>query len=391
MRSMPLSINALKKQCLLLVVMCGLILFTAVTALAAEAVGKISSLSGRVDLLRGGRLPAVAAKVGDMVYVRDFVRTKSNARAEIRFSDGNVIRVAPRSRLDISEYAVKRDRRSFRLSRGRVEAVVSKQTAGSRTPRRFEITTPNAVAGVRGTWYFVFFDSNVTGIAVKDGVVYAYNTQQPGREVEIPAGFTTTIRNGSAPGPNRPATESELTLVRGLSRSGGSGGQQLAGLLWVPDGNPPPSFVAPLSDTNPVVLGPAVQVGLTNLSGMIEAADGTISVMMNNVYFLSTSATSTPTAWKTSSMDMNYSFNTTPGSTAAPGAVGTVTGGYGTSATVTIGSWNNTWTANVSSGSGSINGQFSFSGTASGTGAATGSYTSGTATGTASGTATRVP
>jgi len=164
----------------------------------------------------------------------------------------------------------------------------------------------------------------------------------------------------------------------------------------VPDGNPPPNFMAPLSDTNPavlqpVVLSPAVQVGLTNLSGTITFSDGNIGVAMNNVYFLATSATSIPTAWKTSSMNMNYSFNTTPGSIAAPGASGTVTGGYGTSATVTIGSWNNTWTANVTNGNGNINGQFTFSGTAGGTGAATGSYTSGTATGTASGTAVRVP
>lgn len=390
MRLMPLSINALKKQCLLLVVMCGLILFTAVAALAAEAVGKISSLSGRVDLLRGGRLPAVAAKVGDMVYVRDFVRTKSNARAEIRFSDGNVIRVAPRSRLDISEYAVKRDRRSFRLSRGRVEAVVSKQTAGSRTPRRFEITTPNAVAGVRGTWYFVFFDSNVTGIAVKDGVVYAYNTQQPDREVEIPAGFTTTIRNGSAPGTNRPATESELTLVRGLSRSGGSGGQQLAGLLWVPDGNPPPNFVAPLSDTNPAVLGPAVEVGVVNMvwsSGTFTELS--TSSYMNNVHFLASSAGGMPTAFKTdtNSISMDY-INVT----ASPVGKTAVFSGGAASAVLTINSWNMTmtpgsWSASVS-GSGNINGSFVMNGTASGGGA---QYGVGIATGTASGTASPMP
>ncbi|MFO0753511.1 MAG: FecR domain-containing protein [Thermodesulfovibrionales bacterium] len=81
-----------------------LLLHNAVSAAAGEGVGKITAVEGSVDVLRGGALPAVALKAGDSVSVGDVVRTKSDARVEIVFEDGTVLRVAPQSRIDISEY-----------------------------------------------------------------------------------------------------------------------------------------------------------------------------------------------------------------------------------------------------------------------------------------------
>jgi len=370
------------------------LMLSSVASQAAEAIGRLTAVAGRVDILRGGRLPAIAARKGDAVFEKDFVRTKSRSRAEIRFSDGNVIRIAPRSRIDVSEYAVKRDRRSFRLSRGRIEAVVTKATATSRSPRRFEISTPNAVAGVRGTWYFVYFDNNATGVAVKEGVVYVYNLQHPEQMVELPAGFSTLIRNGNPPDPSRPATQGELTLVRGGGASGGDEGTpgQLAGVLWVPDGNPPPSFMAPLSDTNPAVLGPAVEVGVANLAWDGGTFTDLTAAAMNNVHFLAPAAGGTPTAFRTdaNSISMDYiNLVSSPVNKSVNFTNGNV------STTLTINSWNmgmtpGSWSGSVS-GSGNINGPFTMSGTATGTvsGTATGTGAQyGVATGTASGTAT---
>ncbi|GAM09366.1 fecR protein [Geobacter sp. OR-1] len=182
---------------------------------ADDGVGVFSRIDGAVDLMRGGALPAVPVKAGDPVRSGDFIRTKSNARAEVTFKDGNILKIAQRSRLDVSEYlaAGSGDRRKFNLPRGKVQAVVTKGGTGENKGSRFEIHTPNAVAGVRGTDFFVYHDRNVTGILVKEGSVYAFNPKLPQNIVTVPAGTVTTVTAKGAPLPPRSATDAEKRNV----------------------------------------------------------------------------------------------------------------------------------------------------------------------------------
>ena len=71
---------------------------------AAETVGMFTFVTGRVDILRNATLPSVSVKLHDPVMLKDVVRTKSDARAEITLKDNTIIRIAQRSRIDISEY-----------------------------------------------------------------------------------------------------------------------------------------------------------------------------------------------------------------------------------------------------------------------------------------------
>lgn len=193
--------------------------------LGGEIVGSFAVVEGAVDIMRGGALPAVAARVGDGVAVGDFIRTKSKARAEIVFKDGNQLKIAQRSRIDIGEYLTEAagDRRTMSLTRGKVQATVTK-AKGEVKANRFEIHTPNAVAGVRGTQFLVFHERNVTGILVKEGAVQAYNPRLPGTAVIVPAGSVTTIGEKRAPLPPRPATEAERSgYEKGLQRSAQQG------------------------------------------------------------------------------------------------------------------------------------------------------------------------
>ena len=47
----------------------------------AEVVGRLTQVEGRVDLLKGGQLPAIPAKVEDGVQPGDVLRTKSQSKA----------------------------------------------------------------------------------------------------------------------------------------------------------------------------------------------------------------------------------------------------------------------------------------------------------------------
>lgn len=182
---------------------------------ASEQVGKFNLVEGKVDVLRGGAMPAISVKVGDPVFVKDVVRTKSGAKAEILFVDENQIKIAQRSRIDISEYMTdeKKSVGIIKLPRGKVEAIVPPKVVNRITlspeANRFEIQTPVAVAGVRGCGYHVYQSGNTATLYVTEGVVYVYNPRFPGVVIEVRAGEIVTISEGSTPSRPRKATEDE--------------------------------------------------------------------------------------------------------------------------------------------------------------------------------------
>ena len=74
------------------------------TVAGAEVVGRLTEAEGRVDLLKGGKLPAVALKVNDTVEPGDVIRTKSRSKAQITFIDNSLLTLSQESRLAIEEF-----------------------------------------------------------------------------------------------------------------------------------------------------------------------------------------------------------------------------------------------------------------------------------------------
>ena len=183
---------------------------------AAGAIGKVTQIEGRVDILREGKLPAAPARIGDSVFVKDVIRTKSGSKAEITFNDATILKVAQRSRIDISEYIADAgvSRAVINMPRGKVMANVSKTAvsyiANSPKANKFEIRTPNAVAGVRGTDFFVFHSANSTGVLVKEGKVETYNPKFPDVKVEVVAGQITNVADNKPPTTPKGATDIEI-------------------------------------------------------------------------------------------------------------------------------------------------------------------------------------
>ena len=70
----------------------------------ADVVGRLTQVEGRVDLLKGGQLPATPVKVDDEVRPGDVLRTKSLSKAQITFIDNSTLTVAPESRVGIEAY-----------------------------------------------------------------------------------------------------------------------------------------------------------------------------------------------------------------------------------------------------------------------------------------------
>ncbi|MFA5111780.1 MAG: FecR family protein [Desulfobaccales bacterium] len=132
----------------------------------AAVVGHITQTEGRVDLLKGGKLPANPVKVGDPVDTGDVLRSKSLSKAQITFIDNSVVTISPESRLAIEDYQVEpaqgKRHAVLELFQGLAHVVVS-QIFKVKEPD-FLIKTHTAITGVRGTDFGVRLYPNNTAI-----------------------------------------------------------------------------------------------------------------------------------------------------------------------------------------------------------------------------------
>jgi hypothetical protein len=139
----------------------------------ASAVGRFTMVRGQVDVLKGGKVPAIAAKVQDGVETGDVIRTKSGAKAQLSMVDDSVITLAPESRLAIADYQYNPDRGErravLRLLRGLVHTVVNRIIKTEEPD--FLMETHTATIGVRGTDWYTLLGPNSTGVYLPGGVL----------------------------------------------------------------------------------------------------------------------------------------------------------------------------------------------------------------------------
>jgi hypothetical protein len=119
----------------------------------AAVVGRFTQVEGRVDLLKGGNLPATPVTVNTTVEPQDVVRTKSLSKAQITFIDNSLLTISPRSRIAIAEYMIEpaqgKRRAVLEIFQGMALAVVNK-IFNVKEPD-FVVKTHTAIMGVRGT------------------------------------------------------------------------------------------------------------------------------------------------------------------------------------------------------------------------------------------------
>lgn len=119
----------------------------------ADAVGHFTQVEGRVEILKGGQLPATPVKVQDPVEKGDVIRTKSLSRAQVTFIDNSTVTFSPESRVAIDEYIFEPEKGKrnavLQLFQGMALTVVTKIFKAEQPD--FVIKTHTAVMGIRGT------------------------------------------------------------------------------------------------------------------------------------------------------------------------------------------------------------------------------------------------
>ena len=110
---------------------------------------------------------------------------------------------------------VKKNQRvaKFSLFRGKLQSIVKRVagiTFGKKRANQFEVHTPTAVCGGRGTDFFTWHKDGVSGSAFKEGQGYIYPQNRPDFLKNIGTGQAVTISAADAAPVIQPATDIEL-------------------------------------------------------------------------------------------------------------------------------------------------------------------------------------
>jgi hypothetical protein len=114
---------------------------------AGEA-GLVARVNGAPTVEHAGK--SAALRRGSNVFTGDVIETDANSKVKILLNDDSVLAIGPKSRVAVSDFVLDSSARHARLQvlAGRFKIAIAK-FFGAHTD--YEIRTPTAVAGVRGT------------------------------------------------------------------------------------------------------------------------------------------------------------------------------------------------------------------------------------------------
>lgn len=159
---------------------------------------RLVAVNGEVRIVSDAGV-ARAAGVGDLVPMGSVLRSGAQSTAKIEFDDGSrvLVRQLTELRLVRTQWRVLADSSLVELNllRGALENAIRPQ---DRAASRFEISSPAAVASVRGTEFRVSADGQQTWTEVLEGAVAVAN---PAGQTDAVAGTGSFTQAGRPPGP----------------------------------------------------------------------------------------------------------------------------------------------------------------------------------------------
>jgi hypothetical protein len=178
--------------------------------ISAGFAGEAAAAAGRVDFATSG--VTVAGRDGQQrplargaeLDTGDTVRTGSDGRAQIRFTDGSYVSLQPNTDFAISDYRYDgrtdgSERGFYGLVRGAMRTVTG--AIGRVNRNAYRVTTPTATVGIRGTGGVIQVLNDGSTLVI--GTSGIWSLTNPAGSIDVPAGVS-----GLAPTePNTPPRE----------------------------------------------------------------------------------------------------------------------------------------------------------------------------------------
>ena len=187
--------------------------FSAWSVFAANGVGKVVSVSGKVmarvegaDKGRKG-IPATRfLKAGDEILQSDVINTGSDSSVKILFSDQSIMDLGPSTLFKVEEFQNNKADPEARkvemsLAYGRIRAAINQKVGKE---GKFKVRTHAATMGVRGTEFYVNAGS---ADSLKTGVDSKADSKPPVTELVVTEGKVEAVKSGG------PAKETKPVAV----------------------------------------------------------------------------------------------------------------------------------------------------------------------------------
>jgi hypothetical protein len=180
-----------------------------------KSIGQVTAVEGRVTVLRQGKFAPEPVMVRKSVFREDIIETDRASKVRITLVDATVISLGEQSRLELRQFSYDSQQQKragrFAMTLGVFRAILKELMPQS----TFEVTTPTAVAAIRGTDLMGEVSPNSTAIVVLDGTV-EISSVRPSvpDQVVLTAGMGTTVTTDQPPSTPTRWSEARIEALR---------------------------------------------------------------------------------------------------------------------------------------------------------------------------------
>ena len=169
----------------------------------AEAIGKITKVTGTAYIERKTVVKPLMISLGMAVELGDQLKTRASSRVRVELKDGSVLSLGENAEIILEQFQLdekKQERNAlFNMAIGKLR-VFTKEIAKLKKTN-FRIKTPTALVGVRGTLFLVWVESStITKVVCVYGAVNAANLMNLSQYVVLTASLAADIVKGEALG-----------------------------------------------------------------------------------------------------------------------------------------------------------------------------------------------
>ncbi len=195
-------------------------------AMGQSVHGVLRVVKGEVQIKSARTGQTTRARLGAQVFPKDVIITGKDSRAKVVMVDNNELNLSPDSHVEIQQYDYdpKKGKKDVLLNviYGKVRAKVEQKYDGKTS--KFQVKTPAAVAGVRGTDFITSFDRQTKSsqVITFHGKV-DFGLPGPGGTIRNPVSVTpgkmAASANGQAPSAPQAVPKNELNSLDNDSKA----------------------------------------------------------------------------------------------------------------------------------------------------------------------------
>jgi hypothetical protein len=187
------------------------------TAISVRA-ASIQSIKGTVEVQRAHTTAWIPATEGMKLNEGDVVRTKSKSKVVIQLDDGSVTQLTSLSSMTMDKLSRSLKGKSTDMN---MEVGKSWMKVKKLNPERdkFNVSTPTAVAGVRGTYFSSEVEETTdSSFDVFEGEIAVSQRSDPTSQVPVRTNHRTEVKRGNGPTAAQeiPANELQQLLTDGI-------------------------------------------------------------------------------------------------------------------------------------------------------------------------------